>query len=365
MKKDNLLESPEIADKLLQEIRTLSKKVKGDIKLMEVCGTHTQSISRYGLRKLLPENVKLISGPGCPVCVTPSSYIAHSIELAKKGNIIVTFGDLMRIKVFDTSLEKEKALGAEIIAVYSPLDALKIAKENRDKNVIFLAIGFETTIPSICVTVEKAKKEKLKNFKILSAHKIIPPPLKILAKDENLKIDGFICPGHVSVIIGARAYDFLPERFGKGAVISGFSINDILSSIKELIKMKIENSPKNINNYKRVVKDEGNIEAKKLIATFFEREDTEWRGFGIIKQSGLKLKKRWEDFDAGKIKVEFEKPEEIKGCKCGEVLRGIISPKECPLMGKVCTPENPVGACMVSSEGSCSAYYKYERQLDG
>jgi hydrogenase expression/formation protein HypD len=365
VKKDNLLESPEVAKKLLQEIRTLSKKLKGDIKLMEVCGTHTQAISRYGLRKLLPENVKLISGPGCPVCVTPSSYIAHSIELAKRGNIIVTFGDLMRIKVFDTSLEREKALGAKIFPVYSPLDALKIAKENRDKNVIFLAIGFETTIPSICVTVEKAKKEKLKNFKILSAHKIIPPPLKILAEDDNLKIDGFICAGHVSVITGSAVYNFLPEKFGKGAVISGFSINDILSSIKELIKMKIENNPRSINNYKRVVKDEGNKEANNLIATFFEREDTEWRGFGIIKQSGLKLKKRWEDFDACKIKVEFEKPEEIKGCKCGEVLRGIISPKECPLMGKVCTPENPVGACMVSSEGSCSAYYKYERQLDG
>ncbi len=365
MKKENILESPQVANKLFYDIKTLSKKLKGDIKLMEVCGTHTQAISRYGLRRLLSENVKLISGPGCPVCVTPSSYIAHSIELAKKGNIIVTFGDLMRINVFDTSLEKEKATGSQIFAVYSPLDALKIARENKDKDVIFLAIGFETTIPSICVTIEKAKKEKLKNFKILSAHKIIPPPLQILAEDDNLKIDGFICPGHVSVITGSRVYDFLPEKFGKGAVISGFSVFDILSSIKELIKMKIKNSPKNINNYKRVVKEEGNIEAKKLIDNFFEKEDTEWRGFGVIKQSGLKLKKEWEDFDAGKIEVEFKKPDEIKGCRCGEVLRGIIAPKECPLMGKVCTPENPVGACMVSSEGSCSAYYKYERQFNG
>ncbi|MCX7829751.1 MAG: hydrogenase formation protein HypD [Acidobacteria bacterium] len=357
-------ENPYAAKRILSEIEILSLKIKNEIKMMEVCGTHTQSISKYGLRRLMPKNVMLISGPGCPVCVTPNSFIERAIALARKGFRIATFGDLLRVPSGNNSLEKEKANGAIIDVVYSPLDALNIAKSTKDE-MVFLAVGFETTIPSVCATLKKANDEKIKNFKILSAHKIIPPPLRILASDPQLKIDGFICPGHVSAIIGSKIYDFLPSEFGKGAVVSGFSLVDLLSSIKILLEQKKDNNPSNVNNYKRVVKEEGNLIAKSLIEKFFEMEDAVWRGFGVIKESGLKLRKEWKDFDASLIDVEVKEVKETRGCRCGDVLKGIISPRECPLMGKICNPENPVGACMVSSEGSCAAYYKYERSFDG
>jgi hydrogenase expression/formation protein HypD len=362
---ESLLENPEVASKIITEIALLAGKLDRPMKIMEVCGTHTQVIARFGLRKLLPENVRLISGPGCPVCVTPSSYIEHAISLARLGFIISTFGDLLKVPSQGNSLEKEMAVGAKVAVVYSPMDALKIAVENKDKTVIFLAVGFETTIPSICATLLEAKNRNIANFKILCVHKIIPPPLRILASDPALKIDGFICPGNVSVIIGSKIYDFLPDEFKRGAVVSGFAPVDILSSVKELLDQKVKNEPKNVNNYKSVVKEEGNTVALNLIDKFFEIEDTEWRGFGVIPLSGLKLKGEWKEFDAGLIDVEFEKPEEPKGCLCGEVLKGIVSPKDCPLMGKLCTPTNPVGACMVSSEGSCAAYYRFERGQNG
>lgn len=356
---------PKFADDILKDIKSLSKKLKEEIKIMEVCGTHTQVISKSGIRRVIPENVKLISGPGCPVCVTPTDYIEKAIALLKKGYWITTFGDLMRVPSMGNSLEKEKAKGGRVSVVYSPLDALNIAISNRDESVVFLAVGFETTIPSICATIKKSAEEKIPNFKIFSAHKVIPPPLEVLAKDPSLKIDGFICPGHVSVIIGSKVYDFLPNELGKGAVVSGFEVLDILLSIKELIKQKVEGKPKNVNNYKRAVKDEGNKWALTLIETFFEKEDSNWRGLGIIKNSGLKLKKEWREFEVSLNGIEEKRVIEPQGCKCGDVLKGVITPKDCPLMEKVCTPDNPVGACMVSSEGSCAAYYKYERGLDG
>jgi hydrogenase expression/formation protein HypD len=361
MEVDSLFENKTVAKAILKEIFSLSEKLREPIKIMEVCGTHTQVIAKFGIRKILPKNIKLISGPGCPVCVTPSYYIEQAITLAKMGYFIATFGDLLKVPSNKKSLEKEISNGAKVNVVYSPSDALKIAEQNKSETVIFLAVGFETTIPSICATILEAEKKKIGNFKILSSHKIIPPALEVLAKDPLLKIDGFICPGHVSVIIGAKSYDFLPKKFNRGAVIAGFTPIDILLSVKELVRQKVMNEPENVNNYKRVVKDEGNTFALNLINQLFETVDVEWRGFGVIPSSGLKLKKRWEEFDAEKIEVSFEKPEEPNNCRCGDVLKGIISPSECPLMGKVCSPENPVGACMVSSEGSCSAYYKYER----
>lgn len=362
MEIENILENPEVVLKIAAEIKELATKLKSPMKIMEVCGTHTQVIAEFGIRRLLPPNVILISGPGCPVCVTPSSYIEQAIALARKGHMITTFGDLIKVPSQGNSLEREMAAGAKVAVVYSPMDALKLAVENPGSSVIFMAVGFETTIPSICATLLEAKKNNVHNFRILCAHKVIPPPLRVLASDPELKIDGFICPGNVSVIIGARTYDFLPHEYKRGAVVTGFEPAEILAAIKELVSQKVFSSPENLNLYKRVVKEGGNLVALELINRFFETEDTEWRGFGVIPKSGLKLKGEWQEFDAGSIPVDFEKPEEPSGCKCGEVLKGIVSPKECPLMGKVCTPMNPVGACMVSNEGSCAAYYRYERR---
>lgn len=361
MEFNSLFENKFAADSVLKEIFSLSEKLSEPIKIMEICGTHTQAISKYGLRKILPKNIILVSGPGCPVCVTPSSYIEQAITLARQGFIITTFGDLLRVPSNGKSLEKETSSGAKVFVVYSPSDALKIAEQNKNEIVIFLAVGFETTIPSICATILEAEKKKIGNFKILCAHKTIPSALAVLAQDPFLKIDGFICPGHVSVVIGSRSYDFLPEKFKRGAVVSGFTPLDILLSIKELISQKVVNEPKNVNNYKRVVKENGNTLALELIDRLFEPEDVEWRGLGIVPLSGLKLKEEWKNYDAGRIEIKFETPEEPKNCRCGDVLKGSISPPECPLFGKICTPENPIGACMVSSEGSCAAYYKYER----
>ena len=362
MEIENILENPEIVRKIACEIKELASKLKAPMKIMEVCGTHTQVIAEFGIRRLLPSNVILISGPGCPVCVTPSSYIEQAIALARKGHTITTFGDLIKVPSQGNSLEREMAAGAKVTVVYSPMDALKLAKENSQSSVIFMAVGFETTIPSVCATLLEARKNNIPNFKILCAHKVIPPPLRVLASDPELKIDGFLCPGNVSVIIGAKAYDFLPRDFKRGAVVTGFEPAEILASIKELVSQKVFSSPENLNLYKRVVKEGGNPVALDLINRFFETVDVEWRGFGVIPASGLKLRDEWKEFDAGPIPVEFEKPEEPAGCKCGEVLKGIVSPKDCPLMGKACTPMNPVGACMVSNEGSCAAYYRYERR---
>jgi len=357
-----MLENPEVVLGISAEIKELAASLRGPMKIMEVCGTHTQVIAEFALRRLLPANITLISGPGCPVCVTPSSFVERAIALARKGLTVATFGDLLRVPSKKNSLEKEMASGAKIAVVYSPTDALKLAEEDRGTTIVFLAVGFETTIPSICATLMEAKKKNIQNFKILCAHKVIPPPLKLLASDPGLMIDGFICPGNVSVIIGSAAYDFLPRDLKRGAVVAGFEPADILLAVRELVSQKVFSSPQNLNLYKRVVKREGNAVALELIDRFFTAEDAQWRGFGVIPMSGLRLKEEWSEFDAGLVPVNFEVPEEPAGCMCGEVLKGIVSPKDCPLMGKLCTPSEPVGACMVSNEGSCAAYYKYERR---
>ncbi|RKY83884.1 hydrogenase formation protein HypD [candidate division KSB1 bacterium] len=331
------------------------------ISLMEVCGTHTMAISRYGIRSIVPENLRLISGPGCPVCVTPNYYIDRAVALAKEEDIIVaTFGDMLRVPGSLSSLELVKIKGGDVRIVYSTMDALKIAENNPSKNVVFLGIGFETTAPTIAASIKEAKNKNIKNYFVLCAHKVMPPAMKALVANEKIGIDGFICPGHVSTIIGSNPYKFIPESYNKACVIAGFEPVDIVISIEMLIKQVIKGKPEVEIQYKRVVKPDGNTFALKTMYEVFEPCDSEWRGIGVIEGSGLKIKKDYSDFDAEEnFEVEVETVRENKECICGLVLQGLKYPYECKLFRKLCTPENPVGACMVSSEGTCAAYFKY------
>lgn len=346
---------------LIQGIKKLSRKINRQINLMEVCGTHTVSIFRHGIRSLLPENLKLLSGPGCPVCVTPIEDIDSMLYLAKLSDVVLaTFGDMLRVPGSNGSLNEAKAQGAQVKLVYSPLEALELAKENLSKKVVFFAVGFETTSPLIAATVGEAERQGVENFFIYSAHKLVPPALEALVNSEELKIDGFILPGHVSTIIGSRPYEFISEKYGKACVISGFDADDILEAIFMLLLQIIENNPKVEIQYKDAVRPEGNPKALEILYKYFEPCDNLWRGIGKISQSGLKLKDQFSYRDAQKVfNIPELKSKEPKGCQCGSVLRGIKTPPECPLFAKVCTPESPVGACMVSTEGSCAAYYKY------
>lgn len=332
-------------------------KFDGLVKIMEVCGTHTVAIHRYGIQRLLPANVKLVSGPGCPVCVTPDIFIDEAIYLAREGFLIATFGDMIRVPGSYSSLEKERAQGHDIKIVYSPLDALQIAEESK-RDVVFLSVGFETTIPGIAVTVMQARERGIKNFHILTANRLVPPALSALIQGDS-RLDGFILPGHVSTVLGKVGYGFLEDKNVPG-VIAGFEPVDIVSSIIVLLKAIREKEEVVVNNYKRVVRDEGNLKSQAMINAVFEETDAEWRGIGIIEKSGLKLKQEYSDLDIkSKVKIKTGKVLRHSGCRCGEVLKGWIDPLECPLFGKQCTPDSPIGPCMVSSEGSCSAWYKY------
>lgn len=347
----------EIAQKILRQIKSISKK---KINLMEVCGTHTVAIFRNGIRKMLPSNINLISGPGCPVCVTPISYIDEIIALSKKDDfIITTFGDMMRVPGSTSTLEKEKTDGADIRIVYSTLDALKIAQDNSSKEVVFMGVGFETTSPTIASSILKAQKEKISNFSVLSVAKIMPPAMKALLEGKEVNIDGFICPGHVSAIIGSKPYNFITTQFKVSCVICGFEPLDILQCIYMLVK-QIEDGREEVEiQYERAVKPEGNKIALNKINEVFKVVDSNWRGIGNISLSGLEIQDKYAQFNARKFKVEVEETKEFTGCRCGEVLGGVIIPPECPLFKKICTPEDPKGACMVSTEGTCAAYYKY------
>lgn len=328
---------------------------------MEVCGGHTMSIRKFGIPSLLPKNIKLISGPGCPVCVTDKKFIDHAVALSRVEEVIITtFGDLIRVPGSTSSLEKEKANGNDIRIVLSSLDALEIAKSNPDKKIIFLGIGFETTAPTSAATILEGEKQKVNNFYLLSSHKIMPPAMSALI-DEGVKIDGYICPGHVTTITGTDIYNDIPKLYNLGCVVSGFEPTDILQAILMLVKQIESNSPKVEIAYKRAVKQEGNPIAKKIMNDVFETKDDWWRGLGILEKSGLSIRKKYESFDASKVfDVKIEKTIEITGCICGEILKGLKSPKDCKLYSKVCNPVNPIGACMVSSEGACHAHYKYK-----
>ncbi|MGI5879022.1 MAG: hydrogenase formation protein HypD [Syntrophomonadaceae bacterium] len=350
----------EISDyrqQLLQAIQT----EKATVSLMEVCGTHTMAIAKSGIRELLPPNIKLLSGPGCPVCVTSQGDIDAVIEMARQKDIVlVTFGDMMRVPGTYSSLQEERSQGADVRIAYSPLDALRVARENTDKEVVFLGIGFETTAPAIAITLEQARSEGLSNFSVFSLHKVVPPALELIFSDPNINVDGLICPGHVSVVIGVEPYEILAHKYKKPCVITGFETMDILEGIFMLLKQIKQGDAQAEIQYRRVVKREGNLVARQSIEKVFKPVEARWRGLGVIPDSGLALREEYESMDA-RLKFNIPDMEEmpIKGCACGEVLTGKINPPDCLLFGRACTPLNPVGPCMVSHEGSCAAYYRY------
>ena len=348
----------EIAEGLIHKIRKTSTR---PVQLMEVCGTHTVSIFRYGIKSLLPEQIGLLSGPGCPVCVTPNNDIDLAIALSRQKDVmIVTFGDMMRVPGSTSSLLKEKAGGGDIRIIYSSLEALKIAKENFGKKVVFLAIGFETTSPTIAVAILRAKEEKLHNLFFLNSQKRVPPALIALLQSKQVKIDGFILPGHVSTILGTKPYQFISKEFGRPAVITGFEPLDILQGIWMLIKQIEENRAAIEIQYRRIVHEEGNPTALSKIYEVFEEDEGNWRGLGLIANSGYRFKESYRQMDVRNFDVEVERSREHPECLCGEVLQGIKSPLECRLFKKVCHPENPIGPCMVSIEGTCHTYFKYQ-----
>lgn len=347
-----------ISQKILAGIKAISKR---PVRLMEVCGTHTMSIFRSGIRSMLPENISLLSGPGCPVCVTSQQEIDTFIELAKLDDCVVTtFGDLMRIPGTISSLQKENAEGADIHIVYSAFDAVKIARDNPDKRVVFLGVGFETTAPTIAASIMTAVQEGIENFSVFSAHKLVPPALDALMTSHDARVDGFILPGHVSVIIGTKAYKSFFDKHQIPCVIAGFEPVDILNAIYCLVEQIERNKPMLENEYQRAVTFEGNIKGRDLMAEIFEHKDTFWRGLGRIKISGLCIKDDFRKHDAEKIfDINVPESEGIRGCICGEILTGIKTPPNCPLYKKSCTPIDPIGPCMVSSEGTCAAYFRY------
>ena len=333
-------------------------------KLMEVCGGHTHSIYKYGIDDLLPGNVELVHGPGCPVCVIPMGRVDDGIAIAHQPNVIFTcFGDMLRIPGSNGSLQDAKAERADVRMVYSPLDALRIAKANPDRDVVFFAIGFETTAPSTALTLKRAKAEGVPNFLVMSNHVTIVPPLRALLDSPDLRLDGFIGPGHVSTVVGARPFEFIPADYGKPIVVAGFEPLDVLQSVHMILRQLAEGRCEVENQYTRVVPYEGNIRALEVLAEVFTlRPHFEWRGMGFISQSGLKLSDAYADFDAElRYAVPGVRVADPKACQCGEVLKGVIKPWECKVFGTACTPERPIGTCMVSSEGACAAYYNFGR----
>jgi len=351
----------EIAEKLIEKIKAAGTR---KIRLMEVCGTHTVSIFRSGIRSVLPETITLLSGPGCPVCVTSQGEIDAFIELSKTENVIITtFGDLMRVPGTVSSLQKERGAGRDIRMVYSTMDALDIARNNPDRQVVFLGVGFETTAPTIAASVLTAKETGVSNFSVISTHKLVPPALSALTASDVVNIDGFILPGHVSVIIGTEAYRPFFEASGIPCVVAGFEPTDILQGISILAEQIHSGVPRLENAYRRAVTPEGNRKAQQILNIVFESGDAEWRGIGTIPTSGLKLKEAFAGFDAVKrFHIKAPKAEEPKGCACGEILLGVKTPPECPFYKKKCTPMDPVGPCMVSTEGTCAAYYRYHME---
>ena len=350
----------EYSKKLVEKLNNISSE---KINIMEVCGTHTMAIFRYGIRDVLPPNINLISGPGCPVCVTPQSYIDTALALCERKDVIIaTFGDMMRVPGKRGSLSTKKAEGADVRIVYSPMDCLLMASQNPSKKIVFLSIGFETTAPMTAVTALEAKKNNISNLFFFTAHKIVPPAMEALVQDKYLKIDGFLLPGHVSAIIGTKPYEFLSVDYNIPGVVTGFEPLDILQGLNTLVCMISKKDYRIENEYKRIVNTEGNPDASKYLNEAFNIVDSSWRGLGKIPQSGLEFNSKYEAFDALKhFKINYEEYDGSPGCKCGEILKGKIKPMDCPLFKKLCTPENPVGSCMVSSEGTCAAYYRYHK----
>ncbi len=353
---------------LTQKLHNLSTR---PVRIMEVCGTHTMAIFRNGLKQMLPKTVELVSGPGCPVCVTPSSIIDGFVELAGNPEVIITtFGDMVRVPGSNGSLADARAEGAKVEIVYSPMDSLVFAENNPDKQVVFLSVGFETTTPTIAATVLEAERRRKEsnfpaNFSIFPANKIMGPPLKMLMEDPALKVDGLLCPGHVSIVTGSDAFKFLVDDYGLACAVAGFEPADVLRGIIALVEQVENRTPKVENCYGRIVSRKGNLKARQLVDQVFTTADSEWRGLGNIPDSGLIVQDDYKTFDITSLfNIKSAPSIEPKGCECGEILKGIKSPPGCPLFGSRCTPSSPVGPCMVSAEGTCAAWYRYQRTED-
>jgi hydrogenase expression/formation protein HypD len=351
---------PKVASRLIEAIKARARQIDRAVTIMEVCGSHTYAIGHNGIRGMLPDSIRLISGPGCPVCVTSGRDVDTALFLAARKNVIyTTFGDMLRVPGSrGNSLQKIRADGADVRVITSPLDSIEIARRNPGKDVIFMGIGFETTSPTIASMIKRCSAEGMRNLSVFSVHKLIPPAIKILLDDLELAIDGFLCPGHVSTVIGYDGYTEIPAR-DRAAVITGFEPVDILEGIF-MILSQIEKGEYSVQNqYSRGVKPEGNIRAQALLKEVFMPVPAEWRGIGVIKGSGLALRGTFSTFNAlARFDVPILESEEMKGCMCGSILRGVATPHECPLFKRVCSPGNPIGPCMVSREGTCSTYYK-------
>ncbi len=353
---------PELARGMAAEVERVS--AGRPLKIMEVCGGHTHTIYKHGIEDVLPRNIDLIHGPGCPVCVLPMGRVDDAIAIARTdGVIFTTFGDMMRVPGSHGSLLDVKAEGADVRFVYSPLDALKLARQNPEREVVFFAIGFETTAPSTAITLQRAQAEGIKNFSVFCNHVTIIPAMKAILDSPGLRLDGFIGPGHVSMVIGMRPYTFVARDHRKPVVISGFEPLDIIQSVLMIVRQIEAGRAEIENQYARVVRPEGNVKALEAMARTMElRPFFEWRGLGFITHSALKLRREYAAWDA---ELRFEVPgirvADPKACQCGEVLKGVIKPWECRVFGTACTPETPIGTCMVSSEGACAAYFNYGR----
>lgn len=344
-------------------VEELKRTVTKPLTIMEVCGSHTMAIFRNGLRSILPEGMKLVSGPGCPVCVTSASHMDAFIAMADIPGVHVTiFGDLFRVPGSTGSLAEASSRGAKVDIVYSPMDALEIAKNNPHELIVFLGVGFETTTPGIAATLLAAKNQNVTNFCVFSTQKTMPAPMEALLNDPSLKIDGLLCPGHVSTIIGACAWEPMAKKYKLACVVAGFETADLLKALILLSRQVNSGDIKVENMYPRAVSWEANQRATRMVEEIFEPVDMDWRGLGRIPQSGLKIRDAYREFDA-EVRLEISLPEakEPKGCLCGEILKGKMTPNECPLFDSRCTPANPIGPCMVSSEGTCAAYHKYGR----
>jgi hydrogenase expression/formation protein HypD len=342
-------------------ISNINNNSKHKVRFMEFCGGHTVSIFKYGIRQILPKTIEMVSGPGCPVCVTATADIDKAIAFARIPDVIITtFGDMLRVPGSRSSLQQTRADGADIRIVYSTLDALQIAGENPDKVVVFVGVGFETTAPTIAASILQASEQGIKNYRVLSLHKLCPPVIKEILVAGEVKLTGLICPGHVSAITGSNAWEFIARDYKIPCVVSGFEPLDILQCVDMLVSQVEKGESKVETAYKRGVTPNGNLQAQKIMAQVFAPCPAKWRGMGELKDSGLKLKEEFAHYDAEvEFNIKLERAIEPKGCLCGEILRGVKTPADCKLFRKTCTPENPVGPCMVSSEGSCSAYYLY------
>jgi hydrogenase expression/formation protein HypD len=349
-----------LAKPLLAE---LQKSVTRPLRVMEVCGSHTMAVFRNGIRSVLPEGFELISGPGCPVCVTSAPHMDAFIAMADMPGVrVAIFGDLFRVPGTNGSLANASSRGAKVDIVYSPMDALELAIQHPEDQVVFLGVGFETTTPGIAATILAAKNQNVPNFMVFSTHKVMPPPLIALLDDPGLKIDGLLCPGHVSSIIGAGAYQPLVDKYNLACVVAGFETTDLLNGLILLARQVGSGKFAVENTYPRAVSWDGNPRAMKMVDEIFEPADMDWRGLGVIPESGLRIRDKYAEFDAEKrFEITIPEVEEAKGCECGKILKGMSIPPECPLFDTRCTPANPIGPCMVSSEGTCAAYHKYGR----